>query len=219
MYEMETLLNPEYSLQFSTNKPTPRCLHGVRGFACTLDAVLTPAECNALIATAESNGFTAASLYTDKQGVEHFSDIRKSQRTIIDSQPFVDELWKRIQHTIPQSWGGHTLHISPDAKSPLNPRLRILKYADPGDEFQMHCDGQYASPDGGISQLTILIYLNVGYTGAYTHFLADDDTTLVPVIPTIGGIAIQDQRLLHCVPPLETGTKYVVRTEVMYRLI
>lgn len=209
---MDTLLDPEYSKSFAKERPTPLCIHGVRGFACTLDSVLTSTECDAIIAAAESKGFATASLYTDKQGVEHFSDIRKSQRTYIDSQPFVDELWKRIAHTIPQSWRGQPLHV----KSPLNQRLRILKYADPGDEFQMHSDGQYASPDGGISQLTILIYLNVGYTGAYTHFLADDDTTLVPVIPTIGGIAIQDQRLMHCVPQLETGIKYVVRTEVMY---
>jgi hypothetical protein len=214
---MDTLLDPTYSEEFASTRPTPICVHGVRGFVCSLDSVLTPHECDSLIKNAEEKGFSSASLYTDKQGVEHYSDIRKSQRTIIDSQAFVDELWKRIRHTVPQTWGGRTLHIPPTAKSPLNPRLRFLKYATPGDEFQLHCDGQYASPDGGISQLTILLYLNIGYEGAFTHFVADDDTTLVPILPTVGGIAIQDQRLMHCVPPLISGTKYVIRTEVMYK--
>ena len=214
---METILKPDYSNWLAQMAPMPCELSSVSGFVCTLEGALLPSECEAVITAAESSGFSGASLYTDKCGKEHFSDIRKSQRIIIDSRSFVDELWKRIAHIVPPTWNGLPLHISAGASSPLNERLRILKYATPGDEFQMHSDGQYVSPDGGISQLTILIYLNVGYIGAYTHFLGTDGYSLIPVIPTIGGIVIQDQRLDHCVPPLISGTKYVVRTEVMYK--
>lgn len=31
-------------------------------------------------------------------------------------------------------------------------------------------------------------------------------------------VVLQDQRLLHGVPPLLEGVKYVIRTDVMYRL-
>lgn len=184
----------------------------VGGFVRTVGGILSPDECVRIIEIAERTGFNTASFFTDASGVEHYSDIRKSKRLMIDSLPFVDELWKRIQHAVPSTWNGRVLH----ATRPLNERLRILKYDTPGDEFKPHSDGQYASPNGSISELTVLLYLNDGYTGAFTHFLSDDGSVFLPVTPTVGGMTIQDQRLVHCVPPLIHGVKYVIRTDVMY---
>jgi prolyl 4-hydroxylase len=214
---MDRVLKHSYTTAICSDPPRPQPVPEVSGFVRTVNNVLTNSEANAIIDIAETQGFAAASLHTDPHGKEHYSDIRKSKRTIIDSRPFVDELWKRIAHAVPTSWNGRPLHYAKDAKSPLNERLRLLKYDTPGDEFQPHSDGQYASPDGGISELTILLYLNVGYTGAYTHFLADDGGTFIPITPTIGRATIQDQRLVHSVPQLISGTKYVIRTEVMYQ--
>lgn len=213
---MDRILKRSYTDWIVVAPPAADSLGEVSGFTRILPGILAPSECAALIEQAEDAGFNKASLYTDGGGREHYSDIRKSKRTMLDSRPFVDELWKRIEHVVPKTWKGKPLHVSEGAASPLNERLRILKYDSPGDEFRPHADGQYASPDGGISQITILMYLNTDYTGAYTNFLADDFNTWIPVIPTIGGITLQDQRLVHCVPPLESGIKYVVRTEVMY---
>lgn len=226
-------LDPAYTATLAAAPPQPTTLKDVAGYTRILPAILSPTECTALIEHAERNGFVKASLYTDHKGAEHYSDVRKSKRTMIDSREFVDELWKRIAHVVPLTWDGAPLHIAEGATSPLNERLRILKYDTPGDEFRPHADGNYTSSLGGvdsISRITILIYLNVGYTGAFTHFLADDDmkkskkskksmkqSVWIPVIPTVGGVTLQDQSLVHCVPPLISGTKYVVRTEVMYR--
>lgn len=214
---MEHVLQNSYTDWIVKHPNAPQRLSQVSGFAYTVNSILNPKECEDMIRVAEATGFVKASLYTDPKGTEHYSDIRTSKRTMIDSRPFVDELWKRLAHAVPQTWKGHHLHIKAGATSPLNERLRILKYDTPGDEFKPHSDGQYASPDGGISELTILIYLNTDYTGAYTHFLTDDCSSFTPVMPTVGGVTIQDQRLVHAVPPLVSGVKYVVRTEVMYR--
>lgn len=213
-------LDPAYTATLAATPPQPAALKDVSGYTRILPAILSPQECTTLIEHAERHGFAKASLYTDHTGTEHYSDIRKSKRTMIDSREFVDELWKRIAHVVPSTWDGAQLHIANGTSSPLNERLRILKYDTRGDEFRPHADGNYTSSRDGvdsISRITILIYLNVGYTGAFTHFLADDYTTWIPIIPTVGGVTLQDQSLVHCVPPLVSGVKYVVRTEVMYR--
>lgn len=214
------MLDPEYTELILQSPPLATELKDVNGYTRVMHNILSESECTRLIEHAEHNGFAKASLFTDHTGKEYYSDIRRSKRTMIDSREFVDKLWKRISHVVPHTWNGASLHFSGSNKSPLNERLRILKYDTPGDEFRPHADGNYTSSRDGIdsiSRITILIYLNVGYTGAYTHFLADDYTTWIPIIPTIGGVTLQDQVLVHYVPPLISGVKYVVRTEVMYR--
>ena len=159
-----------------------------------------------LIDAAEAHGFKRASLYTDLFGKEYFSDTRKSERCIVDSVPFVAVLEERLRPLLPPDFRSGKL-------KGMNERLRFLKYTA-GDEFKPHIDGSYTADDGAISKITILIYLNADYTGAYTEFAGE--TTWIPVIPETGMVVLQDQSLLHRVPPLLTGCKYVIRTEVMY---
>ncbi len=183
----------------------------IPGFCKTITNVFTPEECSALIQIAEETGFTQAALYTDANGRDHMAlDVRKSSRCVIDSEPFVERLWERIRDHVPSTWKGAEV-------VGLNPRLRILRY-DPGDEFKPHMDGKYTSPSGAISCITILIYLNQGYEGGFTCFwgsTGDHEEGWIPIQPETGMITMQDQDLLHCVPPLISGRKYAIRTEVM----
>lgn len=181
----------------------------IPGFFRVIHGVLTPEECSQIIHMAENKGFVKAALYTDHLGRDHFSETRKSQRCIIDSFGFAEELWRRIQAVVPPVWhaGGQTV-------VGLNERLRILKYF-PGDEFKPHSDGAYTAPNGDSSKITVLIYLNEGYEGGFTHYNSYEG--LIAVVPKIGAVVLQDQALGHCVPPLQTGVKYALRTEVMYR--
>lgn len=195
----------------------PRPIPDVGSFCIVLDKILTEKECKDCISISETSGFRVASLHTDSEGVEHYSSIRKSKRCIIDCQEFADRLWERIQHAVPKEWNGLHLHFG-ENHSPVNKRLRILKYDTPGDEFKPHSDGQYRAPDGSISIFTVLIYLNTEYEGAFTHFLCSDQSGWIVVQPLVGRIAIQDQKLVHFVPPLKKGCKYAIRTEIMYKI-
>jgi hypothetical protein len=186
------------------------------GFCIVLDNILTEKECKDCISISEAKGFTAASLHTDSDGNEYFSSIRKSKRCIIDSQEFADKLWKRIQHVVPTEWNGMQLYFGKN-KSPINERLRILKYDTPGDEFKPHSDGQYRGENGSMSIFTVLIYLNTDYDGAFTHFLTLDQGSWIAINPLVGRVTIQDQQLVHCVPKLKDGCKYAIRTEIMYK--
>ncbi len=183
-------------------------VENVPGFLVYAEGVLTTKECEAIIGIAEEKGFVLAALYTDQQGRDHFSDTRKSQRCIIDSEAFVSQLWARVKHMVPPVWKGATC-------VGLNERLRILRY-DPGDEFKPHRDGTYAAPSGALSKLTLLLYLNEEYEGGRTEFLDKTESAWVAIPPHVGAVAIQHQDLIHCVPPLQAGRKYVLRTDIMY---
>ena len=176
------------------------------GYIQILKNVLSADECGELIKATEAHGFKRASLYTDLFGKEYFSDTRKSERCIVDSPSFVAALEERLRHYLPADFRSGTL-------KGINERLRFLKYTT-GDEFKPHIDGSYTADDGAISKITILIYLNADYTGAYTEFAGESDW--MSVVPESGMVLLQDQSLLHRVPPLQTGCKYVIRTEVMY---
>lgn len=205
---MDTVLGTSFS------KASPESLPDIPGFAVQLRDVLTAEECQQIIQNAEAKGFTQAALYTDFLGSDHMNtDVRKSQRCIVDSHTFAASLWERIQHAVPVTFTRDNMVFTATG---INERLRILRYY-PGDEFKPHMDGQYGAPNGDISQITILIYLNEGYKGGFTSFMNADNTRMIPVEPHTGMVVLQDQKLLHGVPSLLEGVKYAIRTEVMYR--
>jgi len=189
-------------------------LSQVRGFTRVLRDVLSPSECQLVIAAAEVAGFEPAALYTDAGGRDVFSTKRASHRAIIDSTPFATALWERLRPYVP-------LELAGQRAVGLNERARVLRY-DPGDAFAPHCDASYRRTDGSgaESRVTVLLYLNEGYTGGRTTFYASRHAASrqdgTDVVPRIGTVALQDQALLHGVPPLVSGRKYILRTEVMY---
>jgi prolyl 4-hydroxylase len=199
---MESVLEPTHT------KAVFDVVENVPGFLVYAEGVLTAQECEAVIAIAEEKGFVPAAIYTDQQGRDHFSENRKSYRCIIDSDAFAAHLWDRVKHMVPPKWKGATC-------VGLNERFRILRY-DPGDEFKPHRDGTYMAPSGALSKLTLLLYLNEGYVGGRTEFLDKTESVWVAIPPHVGAVAIQDQDLVHCVPPLHAGRKYAIRTDVMY---
>lgn len=205
---MDNVLQKDYKGSNSTIE----YLSGIYDHVFILENVLTETECDEIIFEAEDAGFKIAGFYTDDAGEATYIDTekRRSKRCILDSAGFADRLWKRIQHAvIPR------LPVGLVAKR-LNEHLRILKYA-PGDTFVMHRDGNYMTPDGKeISQYTVLVYLNDNYEGGYTTYYNSPDGIGVPVIPKRGSVIIQHQSCLHSVPPLISGIKYALRTEVMY---
>lgn len=186
-------------------------IESIPGFLRVIPNTLSQQECTSIIQLAEEKGFIPASFYTDKDGVEHYSEIRKSSRCIIDSTPFAQTLWERVKGFVPETFDQSWKVVG------INERLRFLRYTS-GDEFKVHTDGTYVSKEGHHSKITILIYLNDTYEGAFTHIITNDNKWL-GIQPEVGMLVLQDQCLLHYVPPLTQGVKYVIRTEVMYELV
>jgi prolyl 4-hydroxylase len=204
---VRTIFNFSNVRKMSTSKP----VEGVHGFLYVLDNVCSPIECDALIAAAEARGFEPAGFYNDADGKPVVVEsVRKSQRVMMDMLEFAAVLFERVKHGLPAKLNnGLTL-------KGLNMRMRILKYL-PGDEFKRHTDGNYMTPDGQqISQITLLLYLNAGYEGAHTTYYNQGEDVGIAVYPERGSVVLMDQRLAHEVPPLHSGIKYALRTDVMY---
>ncbi len=158
---------------------------------------------------------------------------------------WVKTLWERIEplfHTIGQDQPSlkksvdnyiqrEGLSSSTRIASPitgLNPRMRVLKYdACDKDEFQGHFDATTEIHAlGQTSYLTVLLYLNNGggqdFNGGETEFLSKDDNQEDPnalsikITPRAGSVVLFEHDLFHRGRPLLWGTKYVLRTDVMF---
>ena len=180
--------------------------------AFTLDNVLSGAECEDLIKETEDRGYELALINTGggNQGLR--LDVRNSKRCIIDSQERAALIWERIKNHLPQTWKSRPA-------VGLNERLRFLKYS-PGEYFKPHRDGSYQRPSGKeISFITIQLYLNEGFEGGNTTFMSSfsgQSKGDVGVVPKIGRILVFQHDILHEGSLLVQGTKYTMRTDVMY---
>ena len=179
--------------------------------AFTLDNVLSVEECQELIKVTEEAGYELALINTGggRQGLR--PDVRNSQRCIIDSHDKAAFIWDRIKSYVPKSWKSRPV-------VGLNERLRFLKYKK-GEYFKPHFDGNYVRPDGSErSFVTIQLYLNEGFEGGNTTFMSSYNTTPgdVGVVPKTGRVLVFQHDLLHEGSVLVEGTKYTMRTDVMY---
>lgn len=100
--------------------------------------------------------------------------------------------------------------------SGLNERFRFYRY-DPGQSFKRHYDGSFHRPNGEQSFLTLMVYLNAEFTGGQTVFYDAHDRLRARVEPAAGIALVFDHQLIHEGAPVESGRKYVLRTDVMFR--
>jgi 2OG-Fe(II) oxygenase superfamily len=211
----------------------------------TLDGLVTIEECDELIQKAETRGFRDSAPSGGGHGRTGREDARTSQFCVIDDEEEADRLWQKVKsHLLPDV--SHlttsayitdaTKHAHPIA---VNPHLRIYKY-EPGQAFPEHIDykmRQIVWRDGKkyerMTYMTLLIYLNdnfeSGETGFWTQhdimgkkehcrFLrtVEDKPHQVIISPLKGRMLISDQNLLHEGIPPSSGTKYVLRTDIVH---
>lgn len=162
---------------------------------------LSFSECQALIELAESQGFASAAVRT-QQGPQMLSNIRNNQRTILPAPTWIAQLWARLQ--------SYSLPLLDGMQACALPReLRFYKY-EPGQRFKMHKDGPWHE-DGLSSKLTFLLYLNDDFTGGMTDFRD------FSVTPQRGQALLFVHDTWHEGQAVQTGVKYVLRSDVMYR--
>lgn len=164
---------------------------------------LTPTQCQDFINLGESIGFIDAPI-TTRSGPVMRKDIRNNTRVILDDPALASDLWAHSKDHI----------VSPVAKRQaigLNERFRFYKY-EPGQAFTQHFDGAYKRENGERSEYTFLIYLNDDFEGGQTTFFGPH----FQVPPRAGSLLLFRHRQLHEGATVESGIKYVLRTDVMY---
>ncbi len=173
-------------------------------FIKTVEAVLTPDECQSLIARIEALGPTDAPVTTPR-GFAMRPDLRNNTRVMFDDPTLASLLFARVRAAIPDELEGLT-PIS------ANERLRCYRYA-PGQYFKPHFDGAFVRGPEERSLLTLMVYLNDPPEGGETCF-PDAEVT---VRPRAGLALLFDHHLLHESRTLRAGVKYAVRSDVMFR--
>lgn len=170
----------------------------------TIDDVLTSAESIELIAHAERAGFEEAPITIGRNRFQMRPDIRNNTRVMFDHVALATLLFDRIRPSLPERTGDWALHG-------LNERFRIYRYA-PGQRFAWHRDGSFRRSRDEESHYTLMVYLNEGFEGGRTEF-SDHPA----VEPSTGRALVFYHPLMHQGAAVTSGTKYVLRTDVMYR--
>jgi prolyl 4-hydroxylase len=180
-----------------------------------IDNFLPSRICRSLISLSESKGYDEADIsYTGGSRME--KDRRNNSRVLHEDETLrmmLDGLiWEHAPKDRPFILEGGILSRVPLVG--LSGRFRFYRYF-PGEKFKKHRDGN-AEERGGVSLVTVLIYLNTPEKGGET-FLCDWSLEYQPrVEATEGRCLMFDHSLIHTGEPLLEGVKYVLRTDLVY---
>ena len=128
----------------------------------TVDGVLSPGECADLIARIDAMGPTLAPV-SRAEGAVIDEGMRSNGRVIFDDPALAGLLFERVRPHVPAELSGMRAVAA-------NERLRCYRYA-PGQRFAPHYDGSFYRSDVERSLLTLIVYLNEGFSGGETGLL------------------------------------------------
>ncbi|EDP96714.1 2OG-Fe(II) oxygenase [Kordia algicida OT-1] len=170
-----------------------------------VDNFLSHQECDELIAKSEKMGYEEAKVNMHGKQVL-MTTVRNNLRVTYKDEAYAAILWNKIKMHVPEQIG-YSYAFG------LNEMLRFYKY-EKGHRFKMHRDGSYRRNETEASQYSFLIYLNDDFDGGETVFRSG--TT---IHPKKGSALLFLHGLRHEGAVLKSGTKYVLRTDIMYKFI
>ena len=202
---------------------------GESRFCCVWDGLVPEELCAEILAIADKRGYERALLNQgdDRQEVGELNEtVRRGQRCIIESEDLARRLWVLLEPLIPPREVVPGKRYSTWKACGVNPTLRLLRYDAPSDHFELHQDGSYSTTtpagDKQRSFLTLQLYLNNGggcdFAGGATRmFLSTGAETVVEdVVPRTGRVLLFQHNIWHIGEAVQSGTKLVLRSEVMY---
>jgi hypothetical protein len=166
--------------------------------------LLSPRECEELIARSEALGYEAAAV-----GGELLPQLRINGRAFLEDPALAAELWQRASPLLPR-W------IDGAEACGLHERFRFYRY-ESAEQFGLHMDGSVRRGETEESRLTFMVYLSGVEEGGETNFYRTGRALQFAVRPSPGKALVFDHRRLHEGAAVRKGRKYVLRTDVMYR--
>lgn len=143
-------------------------------------------------------------------------DVRNNERVLVDDLSLAADLFSRAKPFLPPV-------IEERGLVGFNERWRFYRY-QPGQTFKPHRDGSYFRVTNfEESQLTFMIYLNDGMRGGETRFFVGMEQALfrqqpyLSVQPKEGMALVFLHQIWHEGSVVQSGQKYVLRTDVMYK--
>ena len=210
-------------------------VEGVPG-AFQLADVLDADECANLVAMTESLGYLEDAAVSLPRSIRH-----NDNATWIADDETNRIIWERCAAHLQDEDG----ILGGKAALGINSRFRFYRYG-PGDYFAPHSDGAWPGSrvidgelvanayDDRFSQLSMLLFLSDGYAGGATQFLVSQsdpglparknaDMNVIDVRTPLGAALCfpHGNHPLHCLhasEKIETGYKYIIRTDVLFEL-
>ncbi len=171
--------------------------------AWTIADFLPAHECENMILFSEQLGYEEATVSLST-GAEMRKGIRNNERRMYQDAALAERLWQMLRPFCPSTLDGVWQAVG------LNEQFRFYRY-DIAQRFKRHIDGRFKRNEREESRITFMIYLNDDYTGGETAF------DHCAIQPKQGNALCFFHELKHEGCPVLSGTKYVLRSEIMYR--
>mmetsp|Transcript_45260 Transcript_45260/g.105617 ORF Transcript_45260/g.105617 Transcript_45260/m.105617 type:complete len:1013 (-) Transcript_45260:29-3067(-) len=184
------------------------------GRAFALRGLLSAAEAASFTRSLRRVGFGQSDVAR-----EFPSSLRNNSRLIHFSEALASALYRRL--------APHLAHRDIYLAQPMgfgaegrwkpvgvNPCFRMAQYKE-GEHFASHCDGMYANDHDECSIYSLVLYLNEDYEGGGLDFT----DTACCFRPSAGCAVLLPHDLPHSAGEVYAGTKYVARSELMFRCI
>jgi hypothetical protein len=169
----------------------------------TVPDALSPAACEAYIDRMRQGAPELAPI-VGREGPEIDLAVRNNTRVMWDDEVEANGLLALVGAAVPGTLSDLPLHGA-------NPRLRLYRYG-PGEKHGAHWDTVVELPGGVRSLLTLVFYLNDGFSGGETDFPELGRT----IVPRRGSALLFQHRILHEASEVHGGEKYVLRTDILY---
>jgi len=198
--------------------------------------LLSAEECRRLVALSESCGYLGDAAVSLGRDIRHNDSF-----TWVADDATCDIIWRRCRT---QLYDDSEYNAGKQVLG-INARFRFYRYGV-DDYFAPHTDGSWPGSrviggrlvgnafDDRWSQLSLLIFLSEDYDGGATRFHVSranptrpashaDDAALVDVRTPLGGAlcfphGTHPQHCLHSSEPITRGTKYIIRSDVLFEL-
>lgn len=168
-----------------------------------IEGFWSAAKCDDFIRESERRGYEPATIQTDN-GPRIVDHVRNNNRVVYKDFDLANTVWKQLESLAPRE-------IGESSAIGLNELFRFYKYT-PGQQFKKHRDQSYIRNSREASYFTFMIYLNDDFKGGATTF---NDLVVRPVK---GSALIFYHYLEHEGSEVLEGIKYVLRTDIMYKL-
>ena len=176
----------------------------------TIHQKITDETCDKILSIVEPDDFILAPITVGKNEFLVDTGYRNNTRVIMDNKGLADILYPLLKDYLPETHQGWVL-------DGLNHRFRYYRYT-PDQKFEKHFDGRYRETIDRESRLTLLLYLEDDCEGGGTAFFETETEKLrFEVKPSKGQVLVFDHHQLHSGEPVVSGTKTVLRTDVMYK--
>lgn len=136
-------------------------------------------------------------------GQKVVKSVRNNKRLLYNQPELAEEIWNDLKKYVTDDYG----IFKPIG---LNEMFRFYRY-NPKEEFKRHRDESYVRNDNEMSFYTFMIYLNNDFKGGETTFRNNKITAVT------GMALVFLHSLEHSGNPVIEGTKYVLRTDIMYK--